>query len=122
MNDAATMAMVAVPVALAVCGVAWMLSRAYRRGRGTVDLSEFLAVYSDEPEPREPYEVTPGLEGCPFCDSGATVLHMDYDGGSVWGVFCVSDLNAECPHGHFVDNYPTREAAVDAWNTRYPLG
>ena len=119
--DFLAVVLLAFAVMATVCAVAWLL-REHGERRGQVDLSEMLSVYSDEPEPREPYEVTPGLEGCPFCDSGATVLKMDYGGGCVWGVFCLSDLNAKYSHGHFVDNYPTREAAVEAWNRRYPLG
>ena len=119
--DFLAVAVAAVAVMATTCAASWLIRR-YVDARGQVDLSDMLSVYSDEPEPREPYEVTPGLEGCPFCDSGATVLKMDFDGKSVWGVFCVSDLNAEHQHGHYIDNYPTRDAAVDAWNRRYPFG
>lgn len=68
----------------------------------------------------EDMEVTPGLLCCPFCGSGARVMHMKYGGKYVvWGVFCLSDLKAKYPHGHYVDNYATEEEAVDAWNRRY---
>jgi hypothetical protein len=51
------------------------------------------------------------------------VLHLDLDddapeGEAVWGVFCERDLEAEYPHGHFIDNYATEEEAVEAWNGR----
>ena len=40
------------------------------------------------------------------------------EGEAVWGVFCMDDLEAEYPHGHFIDNYATEEEAVEAWNGR----
>lgn len=51
-------------------------------------------------------------------------MHMDYGDGhlseaqTVWGVFCEADLGDEYSHGHFIDNYATREEAIDAWNKR----
>ncbi len=64
------------------------------------------------------------LKPCPFCGGKAEVMHMDCtdhsDGSAwtVWGVWCVDDLNAEYSHGHFIDNYETRDEAVAAWNRR----
>ncbi len=56
---------------------------------------------------------------CPFCGGRAKTMHLDYDGdASVWGVFCTDDLNAEYPHGHFIDNYGTEEEAIAVWNRR----
>lgn len=59
---------------------------------------------------------------CPFCGGRAIVMHMDYGSGylpetqTVWGVWCRSDLNAEYPHGHCIENYATESDAVEAWN------
>lgn len=59
---------------------------------------------------------------CPFCGGMAVAMHMDYGEGylpetrTVWGVFCRSDLNAEYQHGHYIDNYATKQDAVRAWN------
>ena len=58
------------------------------------------------------------LKPCPFCGSKAELLTMSYSGGKVYGVFCISDLEAEYQHGHFIDNYRTQEEAIDAWNRR----
>lgn len=61
----------------------------------------------------------PQLKPCPFCGGEASVRVLEYDDDCrVWGVFCESDLNAEYNHGHCVDNYPTEQAAIEAWNTR----
>lgn len=55
---------------------------------------------------------------CPFCGSRASVRHMDYgDDERVWGVFCEADLADEYSHGHYIDNYQTREEAIRAWNS-----
>jgi len=62
------------------------------------------------------------LRRCPFCGGKAEVMHMDYGEGylpetqTVWGVFCESDLEDEYPHGHYIDNYATKEDAIRAWN------
>lgn len=64
------------------------------------------------------------LCNCPFCGGPATVMCLDYtddyphERNTVWGVFCVDDLSAEYPHGHFIDNYATEEEAIEAWNKR----
>jgi len=63
------------------------------------------------------------LRPCPFCGGEARVMRLDLDddapeGEAVWGVFCMDDLEAEYPHGHFIDNYATEEEAVEAWNGR----
>ena len=103
--------------AMLVLAVAYCVVLALRRERcGQVDLGDMLSVYSDDLGEGDRYEVTPGLECCPFCGSGATVLKLDYGDGCVWGVFCVSDLNAKHSHGHYVDNYPTMDAAMASWN------
>lgn len=63
-----------------------------------------------------------GLRECPFCGSGAKLMHMNYgEDGIVWGVFCLSDYKAKYPHGHFIDNFATEEEAVTAWNRRYDI-
>mgnify|MGYP002521701163 CR=1 FL=1 len=64
------------------------------------------------------------LKPCPFCGGSAKVMHMDVgdhaDGSPwmVWAVWCDDDLNAEYSHGHYIDNYETRDEAVEAWNRR----
>ena len=61
---------------------------------------------------------------CPFCGGKAKVMHMDYGDGylpevqTVWGVFCERDLDAEYAHGHCIENYATKQEAIDAWNRR----
>jgi len=55
---------------------------------------------------------------CPFCGSDAKAMRLDFGGGTVWGVFCDEDFEDEYSHGHFIDNYKTKEEAVAAWNTR----
>lgn len=57
---------------------------------------------------------------CPFCGGRAKVMRMDYlnEMQTVWGVFCERDLDAECAHGHYIDNYATKQEAIDAWNRR----
>ena len=57
---------------------------------------------------------------CPFCGGKAKAMHLDYgdEVQTVWGVFCVPDLNAEHAHGHYIDNYATKQEAIDAWNRR----
>lgn len=47
-------------------------------------------------------------------------MHLDYgdEVQTVWGVFCIPDLNAEHAHGHYIDNYATKQEAIDAWNRR----
>jgi len=59
---------------------------------------------------------------CPFCGGPATVMCMEYgdphERQTVWGVFCEDDLSSEYQHGHFIDNYATKEEAIDAWNRR----
>lgn len=59
------------------------------------------------------------IKCCPFCGSEARVMHMDYDGGTVYGVFCDDDLDAPYSHGHYIDNYATEEEAISAWNNRH---
>ncbi len=66
------------------------------------------------------------LKPCPFCGGEAQIMRMDLDsieeGWKVWGIWCVPDLHAEehggCQHGHFIDNYATKEQAIEAWNAR----
>jgi hypothetical protein len=61
------------------------------------------------------------LCNCPFCGGQAIVMCLDYADDcpqAVWGVFCEDDLNAEYPHGHFIDNYATEREAIEAWNRR----
>ena len=56
---------------------------------------------------------------CPFCGSQASAkIAEHFCGFNVWGVFCESDLELEFNHGHFVDNYSSKEEAIAAWNTR----
>ena len=55
------------------------------------------------------------VDRCPFCGSRAKVMRLDYDGTTVWGVFCEEDMEAEHAHGHYVDNYATEQEAIDAW-------
>ena len=59
------------------------------------------------------------VQTCPFCGGEAKVMHMDVGNDAdwtVWAVWCVDDLNAEHSHGHFIDNYGSRNEAVAAWN------
>jgi len=74
---------------------------------------------------------TTELLPCPFCGGEAKVYEMQYgvDGQySVFGVFCVDDSNSELiglskyQHGHFIDNFPTTDEAIAAWNARSDRG
>ena len=58
------------------------------------------------------------IERCPFCGSKAKLLKLfeNGDGDAVYGVFCTKDLEAECSHGHYIDNYSTAEEAINVWN------
>lgn len=54
---------------------------------------------------------------CRFCGSDAKLLKLQNDNGdAVYGVFCTKDLEAECSHGHYIDNYATAEEAINEWN------
>ena len=58
------------------------------------------------------------LKPCPFCGEGRVCL-FDVQGeeGPAFTIGCVTD---DCP-GHVAVSwrYPTREKAIEAWNTRY---
>ena len=58
------------------------------------------------------------LKACPFCGGKAELLTMRSKGVKVYGVFCRADLDQECQHGHFIDNYGTESEAIAAWNKR----
>ena len=58
------------------------------------------------------------LKPCPFCGGEAELLSMTYRGGKVFGVFCKADSAQKYPHGHFIDNYATKQEAIDTWNRR----
>lgn len=58
------------------------------------------------------------LKPCPFCGGEAELLTMRYKDVEVYGVFCRADLDQECQHGHFIDNYGTKAEAIAAWNRR----
>lgn len=59
------------------------------------------------------------LKPCPFCGGKAEVKVMRLQEGKIYGVFCVADLGAKFPHGHFIDNFAEEWQAVEAWNRRY---
>lgn len=65
---------------------------------------------------------TDELLPCPFCGAKAKVMVLDldpiYEGRQIWGVWCEDDLNEEYEHGHFIDNYASKEEAIAAWNRR----
>lgn len=65
---------------------------------------------------------TDELRPCPFCGGKAKVMKLDLDsideGWQLWGVWCEDDLNEKYAHGHYIDNYATKEEAVAAWNRR----
>jgi Lar family restriction alleviation protein len=58
--------------------------------------------------------MTEKLKPCPFCGGEAELLSMTYRGGKVFGVFCKTQTD----HGHFIDNYASKQEAIDAWNRR----
>lgn len=61
------------------------------------------------------------LLSCPFCgESHAVICKTEYQGDFV---YCVSCRMPQCHGGIFelaMGEFPTREAATQAWNTRAP--
>ena len=58
------------------------------------------------------------LKPCPFCGSEAKVLTMEYGGCNYYGVFCIDDMDSKFQHGHCIDNFSSKQEAIDAWNSR----
>lgn len=57
------------------------------------------------------------LACCPFCGKPAKLMFLGEDEeAGPWGVFCTSDSDPQVLHGHRIENYATKEEAVEAWN------
>ena len=58
------------------------------------------------------------LKPCPFCGGKAKLMTMEYDGQKCYGVFCIADLAQRYQHSHCIDNYGSKETAIEVWNRR----
>lgn len=58
------------------------------------------------------------LKPCPFCGSKAELRELTYQDTTLFGIFCVEDLKPKNQHGHFIDNYASKQEAIDTWNRR----
>ena len=45
-------------------------------------------------------------------------MTMEYDGQKCYGVFCIADLAQRYQHSHCIDNYGSKETAIEVWNRR----
>ena len=67
---------------------------------------------------QESERVSKELNHCPFCGSEAELRKLTYRDTTLYGIFCVQDLDLKNQHGHFIDNYASKEEAIKAWNRR----
>lgn len=62
------------------------------------------------------------LRPCPFCGAKAKLLTMTlHDGQKFYGVFCSDDLAQKYQHGHYIDNFNSKQIAIDTWNGKFYL-